>query len=391
MKRKNMHHVANVRVEGSNPFARSNFPSFRVKPCKISNVSPAELDRYTREAARLGKATYLWDRGLGLRVAPTGTITYQVHLGGRRKSHPSLQEALQDWDQKYRARRPSEGSQATTLATPSQNPLYGQIWGPSVDVFALWSAYLEERGRDTRFWRDLDKRFTKHVLPKIGDGRKGDIIHLLDSQGGPVAKRTLYEALGPFYKWLLYKDVITTNPMSSILPPRLAESRDRILSVSEVRELWRRTEAEPYWGPFFRLLLLTGQRRSEVAGMQWKELDLVAKVWTIPKERTKNGRAHKVPLSPQAMMIINSRPPFIGQNPSGFSKAKARVGGEWRIHDLRRTVATGLEELGVDPVVIEAVLNHSKKGVRAVYHRFQYEIKKREALDKWGAHTHSYL
>jgi integrase len=171
------------------------------------------------------------------------------------------------------------------------------------------------------------------------------------------------------------------------------------------------------------LLLLTGQRRSEVFGMRWEELDRKAATWTIPADRAKNAQAHVVPLSDLAVAEItamltqpgkeapadwpkrgllfstNNRTPA-----SGISKAKLRLDAaageiaeeaglklsEWRLHDLRRTVATGLQKLGVRLEVTEAVLNHisgSKAGIVGIYQRHDWADEKREALDLWARHV----
>ena len=179
------------------------------------------------------------------------------------------------------------------------------------------------------------------------------------------------------------------------------------------------------FGPFSKLLLLTGARRDEVASARWSEFDLAAKAWTIPKERAKNGVAHEVPLSEAALRILGALPRIEagrrsaglvfttnGVTPvSGFSKAKTAIDAailaarrergvqlgrdpatvqapeEWTFHDLRRTVASGMAGLGFPPHVVEAALNHRSgtiKGVAAVYNRYSYADEKRAALDAWS-------
>lgn len=158
------------------------------------------------------------------------------------------------------------------------------------------------------------------------------------------------------------------------------------------------------FGPLFMLLLLTAQRRAEVAEMRWSELDLEAAIWTIPGSRAKNGTSHTVPLSPGALELLRSLPRITGSDflfttngvtpVSGFSKAKrqidARTGSEgWRLHDLRPTAASGMARLGVDPHVIEKVINHTSgtiSGVAAVYNRYGYTDEKRSALCLWWEH-----
>jgi integrase len=134
----------------------------------------------------------------------------------------------------------------------------------------------------------------------------------------------------------------------------------------------------PY-GPLVRLLLLTGQRRAEVAEMRWSEIDFKTRAWTLPKERAKNGVAHTVPLLPQAVEILETLPRIAGEDDlvftsngktpvSGFSKAKARIDAvlpdlpHWTFHDLRRTFASGCAKLGVNLPVIEKLLIRARTG-----------------------------
>jgi integrase len=150
------------------------------------------------------------------------------------------------------------------------------------------------------------------------------------------------------------------------------------------------------------LKLLTAQRESEVAGMRWSELDLVARTWTIPGARAKNGKPHIVHLNPLAVELLDQVPRIVDQGllfsgngitpVSGFSSAKARLDAamgatDWVLHDLRRTATTGLARLGIAPHVADKVLNHAAgtiRGVAATYNRFEYLAERQAALDAWG-------
>jgi integrase len=190
-----------------------------------------------------------------------------------------------------------------------------------------------------------------------------------------------------------------------------------VLSDDEVAGLWRSAPAlGRCFEGFFKLLLLTGQRREEVAGLEWSELNRSAREWWLPRYRTKNAKEQLVPLSNPAIEVLD----FIaggvswpkaglvftttGRTPiSGFSKAKARLdamlasempsptgSNPWRAHDIRRTLATGLQRLGVRFEVTEAVLNHvsgSRSGVAGVYQRYDWAEEKRDALDNWGSYV----
>jgi integrase len=185
-------------------------------------------------------------------------------------------------------------------------------------------------------------------------------------------------------------------------------SRERTLTQQELAELWLALDAEPnpQFADIVRLLILTGQRREEVGGLRWSEIDRDRIV--LPPERTKNSRQHEVPLSSQAQAILSRQPRRKGRDfvfgigEAGFSgwsdckarldqallaRRKAKARPEWRLHDLRRTAATGMAELGVQPHIIEAVLNHvsgHKSGVAGVYNRATYAEPMREALQRWA-------
>lgn len=320
---------------------------------------------------------YVWDihlKGLGARVA-RGGITFQIHRNGRRRSLGQIGLA-----------KAREEFLATTLPANPARPLQPQIYPPSVDSNQAWRVYIESRGEDTRYWRELDARFKTHVLPGLELTKQGIRNVLATKATYPVAQRTLWEALGPFCKWLVSQDLISSNPMDGLLPPRVPKSRDRVLSDAELWAIWTACDRMPLWGPLFKLLLLTGQRRNEVAGMSYSEV--INGVWAIPQERTKNNKAHLVHLSAPALDIINTRPRFIGANVSGFSKAKIildRLSGidNYRIHDFRRTAATGMASLGIEPHIIERILNHYQG---SVYQRFEYLEGRKVALELWAAH-----
>jgi integrase len=155
-------------------------------------------------------------------------------------------------------------------------------------------------------------------------------------------------------------------------------------------------------------LALTGQRREEVAGLVWDELDLARRIWTIPKARTKNAKAHIVSLSAQALTVVkraDQRGALVVFSPLGtkpfqdFPRAKRRLDqlsgvSGWRLHDLRRTCVSGMARLGVAPHVADKILNHQTgtiSGVAAVYQRHEFLAERRAALDLWGAHVDQLL
>jgi integrase len=222
--------------------------------------------------------------------------------------------------------------------------------------------------------------------------------------------RALFATLSNFFGWLQRHRLVSGNPCAGVHRPTVGTGRDRTLSENEIRWFWMAAGAldgDAPWGSLLRLLLLTGARRGEVAGMARGELGPDG-VWRIPGARTKNHREHIVPLPPLARDLIphgEGRLVFstTGSTPvSGWSRLKRRLdtdmlaiaGGEaipsWRLHDLRRTFVTGMAELGIQPHVIELVVNHvsgARAGVAGVYNRSELMPERKAALERWAAHV----
>ena len=222
-----------------------------------------------------------------------------------------------------------------------------------------------------------------------------------------MANRTLSVAKRLF-SWCLQRGLVETSPVAPLRAPNNERSRDRVLSSDELAEIWQATGQLGYpFGPFFQILILTAQRRSEVARMRWSDLDLEAGLWTMPADRMKGGRIHDVPLSGPVLETLQSIGRFeggyvftttSGQKPvSGYSKAKARIDkailkamAPWRIHDLRRSASTHMAQANVLPHVLSAILGHSPgrtMGISAIYIRHQYLEERREALEDWAAYV----
>ncbi len=287
-------------------------------------------------------------------------------------------------------------------------------------VSALVAEYLKLRPRQKaiRSIGEVKRIFDVYVLPVIGSRpvaklTKRDVLDVLDilADRPAMANRT-FEALRALLNWAIQRDWIAASPMAGMEKPFESKSRDRVLSADEVRWFWQATGAMGYpFGDALRVCLLTGQRVGEVTGMTRREID--GDTWVIPPERAKNGEAHAIPLAPAVAAIIEAAPVIgdralvfttTGDTPiSGRSKAKARLDrlmaeaaakergspveiAPFRIHDLRRTAASGMAEIRIPPHFIEAVLNHRTgiiKGIARVYNRFDYATEKREALEAW--------
>ncbi|MEZ5817407.1 MAG: site-specific integrase [Hyphomicrobiaceae bacterium] len=196
--------------------------------------------------------------------------------------------------------------------------------------------------------------------------------------------------------------MLETSPCQGIKKPANNNSRERVLDADEMAAVWKGADLVGYpFGPIVKLLILTAQRRNEVSQMQWSQIDFEAATWSLPSELTKNKRPHVVPLAPVALALLKSMPrmtsdyvfPARGEHPTfaHFSRGKSRLDAlagvsEWTLHDLRRTAATHMAQLGVAPHVIERLLNHVSGtfgGVAGVYNRFQYLDEMRAALTLW--------
>jgi integrase len=201
--------------------------------------------------------------------------------------------------------------------------------------------------------------------------------------------------------WAVGIGLIDTNPADGIPNVKHGE-RDRVLSDDELRRVWLACSDDSDPGRIMRLLILTGQRRDEVSGMAEEELDRKNGTWTLPKERTKNKRTHTLALPDEAWKIIGPPShigPLFGRGGGrytgwqGFKRVldrRCNIVKPWVIHDIRRSVATGMADIGVQPHIIEAVLNHisgHKSGVAGIYNRSSYDHEKKAALKRWARYV----
>lgn len=269
----------------------------------------------------------------------------------------------------------------------------------------------------------VKRELERHVVSVWGERdihsiTKRDVIDLLDGiadSGRGVSGNRVRSYVNKFLNWCVERDVIDHSPAMGVKPVVKEKSRDRFLSDDEIRWLWKACDrvGQP-WGPLGKLLLLTGQRRGEVCGMTDREID--GGLWSLSGERTKNGRAHTVPLSDAAVAVLGSvgrikgargliltttgDTPLSGNHKgrNHLAKAMAEIASEeagkpieidhWTFHDLRRTAATGMARLGIPVRVTEAVLNHvsgTGGGIVAVYQRHDFAEEKRQALDAWAS------
>jgi integrase len=260
-----------------------------------------------------------------------------------------------------------------------------ETFGAAVEI------YLQRRQSELRprTFCDVSRHLKVNLAPLSGMGiaavdRRAIATQLarLATSAPTQANRTL-GSVHAFFKWCVGEGLLETNPATGCNKAAESGARDRVLTNDEINHLWHALPKGDY-GDITKLLLLTGQRRQEIGDLRWSEVDMETGQITLPAERTKNGRQHVVPMSATVAAILRARPRnpdrdlIFGERAGGFgdwSKAKARLDAKlklpaWRLHDLRRTAATHMGELGVQPHIIEAVLNRvsgSKAGVAGVF------------------------
>jgi integrase len=270
--------------------------------------------------------------------------------------------------------------------------------------------YLQARKGEVRsttfreMTRYLQKMFKPlHHMP-IGAIERADVASILRDKAieSPTAATIARSVLATFFGWAVGEGFIDANPVAFTNKPKAQPPRERVLKDIELARVWNACEDDHY-GTIIRLLILTGARRDEIGGMAWNELDRDNRTWTLPAERAKNHRALKLPLPDLAWDIIDGveRRDFnehlFGRGKDGFNswsitkQALHQRSGvtDWTVHDLRRSAATGMADIGIQPHIIEAVLNHvsgHKAGVAGIYNRSNYDREVRTALIAWADH-----
>jgi integrase len=393
-------------------------PSLKLTARTVENAKPPAF----------GRIEY-WDAalpGFGLRVTDKGakswTVLYRAHGRMRRATlgrYPTLPLAEARDRAREMLRDVEKGMDPATAKAEKRRA--------KADLFpAVAAEFIERHAKpNNRTWLRQDSDLKREFLPlwrdrAISGIAKRDILEALDKIADRASPRRANRYLAlvkKLFNWCAERGYVETSPAANIKPLAREVSRDRVLSDDELLLVWRGCEAAGWpFGDLIRLLILTAQRLGEVSSMQWRDIDLDKGAWTVPAAIAKNGVANEVPLSAAARAILSGLPPlgregFVfsalngsGNPVSGFSKAKARLDREiaaalvragqpampaWRLHDLRRTAASRMAQLGIAPHVIEKVLNHttgSLAGVAGIYNRFGYGPEKRHALESWAGH-----
>lgn len=299
----------------------------------------------------------------------------------------------------------------------------------AVRISALVEAYLADAGKrlKPRSLAEVRRHLADHAKPLHREAAcevgRAAIVKLLDGisrDSGQVAGNRVWSSLSAMWVWGLRSGTIEgESPVAHVPKPGSEAPRERVLTDAELALVWQATAGDHDHDRIVRLLMLTGARREEMAGMGWEEVE--GPLWTLPRARSKNGLQHEVPLGALALAQLppkrDGRAQVFGEGKGGFSgwsRCKDRLDGrilnllqkvfserrepetdevacpEWTLHDLRRTLSTWLNENGTEPHVVEAVLNHvsgaARRGVAGVYNRAQYREPKRAALARWEAH-----
>ena len=281
-----------------------------------------------------------------------------------------------------------------------------------VSVFEEWLKLdrVKKNGQPKRSIDQVERALRRIVLPLWRDRLITDIdrraalavLDALNNDGKSVQANRVHSYLHRMFAWCVGREIIDKNPLEKVERVGAEVARTRALSDTELAKVWRATDKlKPEYRDFFRAIILTAARREEIAQLRWDEIrdDHIY----LEGERTKNGEPHVIPLSSAARAIVagvERKGRFVftarGSVPiQGIKRAKKRLDDEsgvsdWRTHDIRRTVANGLQKLGVPLVVTESILGHSggsRSGIVKVYQTYGYDSEKRAALEAWGAHV----
>lgn len=278
---------------------------------------------------------------------------------------------------------------------------------------AVTAAWLTKKRADKKRNKSVDlqeRRLELHVLPKwrdrkIAEIRRADVRDLIEGIEGDVLPNRVLTVVRTVFRFALSRDWIDASPAEGIAKPKDETERDRFLDMGEAKRVWVSAALLGYpFGPYVRALLLTGQRRTEVAGMRWSDVDTEAGTWLLKAADTKGERAHLVPLS-APMLALLEQLPRMGDyafttdgetHISGYAKGKSRLDAfiaasgdplpPWTLHDLRRTVSSHMARLGLSRDIRGRVLNHAVQGVTdRHYTPYDFAAEKRSALDRWAA------
>lgn len=380
------------------------------------------------ETLKPGAAAVEWfdedTRGLSLKLNPGGAATWYFNYTRRadalrRRVQIGKLTALGLKDARQRA------TKMAGLVADGKDPAGDRrAEREALTVDDLAEQFLTQHADEKRTGKRQRQALAKDVLPIIGRAKAaavtrrdiGRIVDRMTNRGVTIGASRTFEIVRKMFNWALQKGLLEQSPCLGMKKPFATRRRDRVLSPDEIRTIWNGLPAAAISADgqqVLKLCLITAQRLGEVAGMCSDELNLETGIWTIPAWRSKNGHAHRVPLTDMACEIIGAAKaaasteflfPGYGKDDaiksSSVGKAvrryRTKIGlPHWTAHDLRRTAATGMADLGVAPHVIGHVLNHRAVTAASVtdqvYNRYSYDREKRAALDLWAAQLASII
>lgn len=354
------------------------------------------------------------ERGLELRIRPahksgakSWSIRYRIHGRQRRMKlgdYPKL--SLADAREQARAKLRQVDLDVDPQAQLEAEARQREIDARRITFGTLAQTYIEKHARPhKRSWK-VDRRYLEiecatwkaRLAAEITRRDVRDLVEAIKERGAPVVANRVLEVIRSTFNFALDQEYVETNPAARCKKVGVERSRDRVLSDDEIRTFWIALDSQPAaMAAAFRLRLLTAQRGGEVCDMRWRDVDLEGAWWTIPAERSKNGLAHRVPLTAAAVKILKALRATDAEAPDGEyvlagARGRRQRGEASRAiglpdfvgHDLRRTAATRMGSLGVARFVIARVLNHVDSGITAVYDRATYDAEKRAAMDTWA-------
>jgi integrase len=349
---------------------------------------------------------WLWDThvtGFGARKQTNGTFYYVRYRHNGTQTVKSIGRHGPLTPDTARAKAKQLLGTVAGGIDPFAQALSGEGFPAAID------RYLERKRASLKpnSFRETVRYLRDHSLPlhslrlaQIDRRKVAALLGDIETGSGAATRNRARSALSAFFSWCIQEGLIDTNPVTGTGKANEGGSRERVLTRDELRKLWRNLGGDRF-SDIVRLLLLTGARRAEIGMLQWSEVDLAHKMIVLAPARTKNGRQHELPLSTQALAILARQPHrnssnflFGERGFNVFGRAKQELDrrlhiADWRLHDLRRTCATGMAELGIQPWYVEAVLNHQsghKQGVAGTYNRAKYADDMRDALQRWADH-----
>jgi integrase len=352
--------------------------------------------------------------GFHVRVTPTGVKTFSVlyrHAGRLRRLSIGTYPPWTLADAREAA------TEALRAASKGKDPAAEKKRDRAAETFGeLADAYVERWAKPRKkSWREDERIIKANLLPRFKHTRakdlaRADVRVMLEeiADGAPIMANRVLACGRRIYSWAITQDIVEANPFAGLPRPAPETRRDRVLSETEIKAVWKAIDAEPVeLGGLFALRLITAQRGAEVSTMRWADVD--GQWWTIPAERSKNKLPHRVWLSTSAVEILariravrqaskNPRrreSPYVFQNrlrpeepihelQKVFQRIRAAAGVDFTAHDLRRTAASLMTGMGISRLVVGKILNHAEPGVTAVYDRHAYDSEKQAALKRWA-------